>query len=66
MLDVVNASLSGLFQIFTWSTFSLMLLGMVIGFTVGILPGLGGATTLALMLPFIFKMTAFEAFAFLL
>ena len=66
MIDVVNASLSGLFQIFTWSTFSLMLLGMVIGFTVGILPGLGGATTLALMLPFIFKMTAFEAFAFLL
>jgi putative tricarboxylic transport membrane protein len=66
MIDILNSSLSGLYQIFTWGTFSLMLLGMLIGFTVGILPGLGGATTLALMLPFIFKMSAFEAFAFLL
>ncbi len=43
-----------------------MLLGIVIGFAVGILPGLGGPTTLALMLPFVFKMTPVEAFAFLL
>lgn len=43
-----------------------MLIGIVIGFVVGILPGLGGPTTLALMLPFVFKMTPIEAFAFLL
>jgi TctA family transporter len=43
-----------------------MLLGVGIGFGVGILPGLGGPTTLALMLPFVFKMTPVEAFAFLL
>jgi TctA family transporter len=43
-----------------------MLIGIVIGFVVGILPGLGGPTTLALMLPFVFKMTPVEAFAFLL
>jgi TctA family transporter len=43
-----------------------MLVGIAIGFVVGILPGLGGPTTLALMLPFIFKMTPVEAFAFLL
>lgn len=43
-----------------------MLIGIVIGFIVGILPGLGGPTTLALMLPFVFKMTPIEAFAFLL
>jgi putative tricarboxylic transport membrane protein len=43
-----------------------MLIGVAIGFAVGILPGLGGPTTLALMLPFIFKMTPVEAFAFLL
>ena len=43
-----------------------MLIGIVIGFAVGILPGLGGPTTLALMLPFVFKMTPVEAFAFLL
>jgi TctA family transporter len=43
-----------------------MLVGIAIGFAVGILPGLGGPTTLALMLPFVFKMSPVEAFAFLL
>ena len=43
-----------------------MLIGIAIGFAVGILPGLGGPTTLALMLPFVFTMTPVEAFAFLL
>jgi TctA family transporter len=65
-MDLITALLSGLFQVFTWSTFSLMLIGIGVGFVVGILPGLGGPTTMALMLPFIFKMNAVEAFAFLL
>ncbi|WP_324278515.1 tripartite tricarboxylate transporter permease [Blastococcus brunescens] len=43
-----------------------MLLGVAIGFVVGILPGLGGPVTLALMLPFTFSMEPIEAFAFLL
>jgi len=43
-----------------------MLIGIGLGFAVGILPGLGGPTTLALMLPFVFKMNPVEAFAFLL
>jgi len=43
-----------------------MLLGIAIGFAVGILPGLGGPTAMALMLPFVVKMTPVEAFAFLL
>ena len=46
--------------------FIFMLIGIAIGFVVGILPGLGGATTLALMLPFIYKMDPTTAFAFLL
>ncbi|MBI2087850.1 MAG: tripartite tricarboxylate transporter permease [Deltaproteobacteria bacterium] len=66
MLEFATAFVSGFYQLFTWSTFSLMLIGIAVGFVVGILPGLGGPTTLALMLPFIFKMTAVEAFAFLL
>src|SRR6058998_3269403 len=43
-----------------------MLLGVGLGFWVGLLPGLGGGTTLALMLPFIYTMSPAEAFAFLL
>ena len=46
--------------------FLFMVVGIFIGFWVGILPGLGGAATLALMLPFIYKMDPTSAFAFLL
>jgi TctA family transporter len=65
-MDLVAALFSGLLQVFNWSTFSLMMIGIVVGFVVGILPGLGGPTAMALMLPFVFKMNAVEAFAFLL
>src|ERR671934_1808043 len=66
IIEFANASLAGLIQVFTWPAFGLMSIGIAIGFAVGILPGLGGPTTLALMLPFVFKMTPVEAFAFLL
>ncbi len=55
-----------LFTILQWPTFGLLLLGVFIGFWVGILPGIGGAVTLALMLPFVFNMQPIPAFAFLL
>ena len=66
MLEMFGALFAGLIQVFNWSTFSLMMIGIAVGFVVGILPGLGGPTAMALMLPFIFKMSAVEAFAFLL
>src|SRR5262245_26599521 len=66
MLEMFNSLFLGLIQVFNWSTFSLMIIGIAVGFVVGILPGLGGPTAMALMLPFIFKMSAVEAFAFLL
>jgi putative tricarboxylic transport membrane protein len=43
-----------------------MLVGIGVGLVVGILPGLGGAATLAMMLPFVYPMDAISAFAFLL
>src|SRR5574341_280842 len=61
-----DAFIEGLFLVLQWKAFSLMLLGMGLGFCVGLLPGIGGAATLALMIPFIFKMNPSEAFAFLL
>ena len=63
---MAGAFASGLYQVFTPATLGLMLVGIALGFAVGILPGLGGPTTLALMLPFIFTMQPVEAFAFLL
>ncbi len=66
MFEMIQVFLSSFVQIMAWHALGLMLLGIAIGFMVGILPGLGGATTLALMLPFIVKMSPVEAFAFLL
>lgn len=66
MVQTAQSFLLGLTQIFTMTTFGLMLFGIAIGFAVGILPGLGGPTAMALMLPFVVKMTPVEAFAFLL
>jgi putative tricarboxylic transport membrane protein len=63
---MLDALVEGLRLVLQWNAFSLMLVGMGLGFVVGLLPGIGGAATLALMLPFVFKMTPVEAFAFLL
>jgi TctA family transporter len=61
-----DALIDGLLLVLQWKAFALMLLGMGLGFCVGLLPGIGGAATLALMIPFVFKMSPAEAFAFLL
>jgi TctA family transporter len=63
---VIEALLEGLVLVLQWKALAFMLLGILLGFWVGLLPGLGGATTLALMLPFIYTMQPVEAFAFLL
>ena len=61
-----EAFLEGLILVLQWKALAFMTLGIVLGFWVGLLPGLGGATTLALMLPFVYNMQPVEAFAFLL
>jgi len=63
---MIDAFVEGLFLVLQWKAFAFMLFGITLGFWVGLLPGLGGATTLALMLPFIYTMQPVEAFAFLL
>jgi|RhiMethySRZTD1v2_1073278.scaffolds.fasta_scaffold142283_2 putative tricarboxylic transport membrane protein len=57
---------SALLQVLAPHTFAVMLVGIAVGLVVGILPGLGGAATLAMMLPFVYPMDAVSAFAFLL
>lgn len=66
LVTMFDACIDGLLINLQLKPFIYMLIGCAIGFWVGILPGLGGGTTLALMLPFIYKMTPQEAFPFLL
>jgi putative tricarboxylic transport membrane protein len=63
---MAEAFVSGLLDVFAYPTFLLMLLGIAVGFLVGILPGIGSPGAMAIMLPFIFAMRPVEAFAFLL
>jgi len=63
---MLDALIQGLFLVLQWKAFSLMMVGMGVGFVIGLLPGIGGPATLALMLPFVFTMSPVEAFAFLL
>jgi putative tricarboxylic transport membrane protein len=61
-----TAVVEGLISVLALETLALMLLGIAIGFVVGILPGLGGAVALALMLPFTFDLPPVQVFALLL
>ena len=63
---MIDSLFEGLLLVLQWKALAFMLLGIGLGFWVGLLPGLGGATTLALMLPFVYTMTPVEGFAFLL
>jgi putative tricarboxylic transport membrane protein len=63
MFDAFFGSLG---QVLEPATMGLLVIGVAVGFLVGILPGLGGPVTLALMLPFTFSMEPIQAFAFLL
>src|SRR3970040_2076238 len=70
-MDYIDAFYNALINILPFTNqgqqaFLFMLVGIFIGFWVGILPGLVGAATLALMLPFIYKMDPTTSFAFLL
>ncbi len=63
---MLETFLQALLEVLRWDALSFMLIGVVVGFWVGLLPGIGGATTLALMLPFVYRMAPVRAFAFLL
>jgi len=64
---MLEAFISGFWQVVAWPAFGYMLVGIAIGFWVGLLPGIGGLATLALMLPFSYSIKdPVSAFAFLL
>lgn len=66
-MTMLDAFVSGFWQVLAWPAFGYLLIGITVGFFVGLLPGLGGLATLALMLPFSYTIKQpVEAFCFLL
>lgn len=64
---MLDALVSGFWQVLAWPAFGYLLIGIAVGFFVGLLPGLGGLATLALMLPFSYTIKdPVSAFCFLL
>jgi putative tricarboxylic transport membrane protein len=53
---MIEAALEGLVQVLTPEHLGLMCLGVILGSIVGFLPGIGGPSTLAIMLPFVMTM----------
>jgi TctA family transporter len=61
-----EALIHGLYLALSWKAFSLMMLTIPIGLTLGILPGVGGKVGLAILIPFCYGMPPEVGFAFLL
>jgi TctA family transporter len=53
---MIEAALEGLYQVLTPNSLALMCLGVLLGSLVGFLPGIGGPSTLAIILPFVMTM----------
>lgn len=64
--NLLQACAAGLGFVLTPSILQFLLAGVVVGGLVGILPGLGGAATIALLLPFVFDQPTHQAFALLI
>jgi TctA family transporter len=63
---MLEAALSALVQLTTPETFVALVAGVVIGLTVGIMPGMGGTAGLALILPLLFGMEPSTAMAMMI
>lgn len=60
MLDVLLGATA---DIFTWRTMLFLQIGVFAGLFVGVIPGLGGTTALAILMPLTFGMEPIDAFA---
>jgi putative tricarboxylic transport membrane protein len=54
-MNELNALFHGFSVILTPMNFLLMLVGIVLGVVIGVLPGLGGANGVAILLPLTFR-----------
>lgn len=65
MLESLAAAIAGLQQLLTWPTPGYLLAGVLIGYVVGVLPGLGASAALAFLLPAVVSLAPIDAFVLL-
>lgn len=63
---MLEAFASGFLQLFTWPTFGFVLIGVSVGYVIGLLPGLGGVAGFTLVFPFTFALEPVAAYAMLI
>lgn len=67
MVDILNtAILPALLELFQFQHLTFLALGVLLGLSVGILPGLGGLAGMALVLPFVYGMDQTSALAMMI
>ena len=66
MLEQLDQIIPTLLNLFTFNNFLLMIVGIIIGFVFGIIPGLSGLVALTLLLPLIYGMNPTSALVLLL
>jgi putative tricarboxylic transport membrane protein len=60
-LEEISSLLHGFYVVFTPLNFALMIVGILLGVIIGVLPGLGGANGVAILLPLTFSMSPTSA-----
>lgn len=61
-----EALVAGLMQVLSWPSIGYLIIGALIGVVIGLLPGLGGMFTLAILLPFAYAMDPVSGLGLLL
>ena len=62
---MIESLVEAFFLVLQVERFVYLAAGVILGLTLGILPGVGGAAGMALLLPFTFGMDPIAAFAFM-
>jgi putative tricarboxylic transport membrane protein len=65
VIESAQAAIDGLQQLLVWPTLGYLVAGVIFGFVVGVLPGLGGPAALAFLLPIIVPLAPLDGFVLL-
>jgi len=65
-MSIIEALVGGLSSAFSWEVLPYIVMGSLLGLVIGIIPGLSGHFAMAILIPFIFRMSPAVGIAFIL